>query len=95
MGTGGIRSSRSTRQHAPTMRRPGVSGVTSSRGAPWWNPITKYRRAASGESGPPPEYDASMVEYIPPEWGTQSTQMRVVESGSKNEFEFDIKGPTK
>src|SRR5437867_1824654 len=47
---------------------------------------TKYRRAASGESGPPPEYDASMVEYIPPEWGTQSTQMRVVEAGAANEF---------
>ena len=53
-------------------------------------------KAAPGEfGGPPKDYDASMVEYIPPEWGTQSTQMRVVEAGAPNEFEFEIKGPTK
>jgi len=33
-----------------------------------------------------------MVEYIPPEWGTASKQMREVERGVKNEFEFEIKG---
>ncbi len=50
-------------------------------------------KAAPGEfGGPPADYDPTMVEYIPPEWGTQSTQMRVVETGAANEFQFDIKG---
>jgi hypothetical protein len=49
----------------------------------------KYKREDQGTSS---EYDASMVEYIPPEWGTQSKEVRVVESGSTNEFEFNIKG---
>src|SRR6266508_2915039 len=46
IGTGGISSSSRTRQQTPTTRRPGVSGVRSSRGAPWWKPITKYSSAA-------------------------------------------------
>jgi len=33
------------------------------------------------------------VEYIPPEWGVQSKQMRVVEAGATNEFKFEITGP--
>ena len=33
-----------------------------------------------------------MVEYIPAEWGTESKQMRVVEAGAANDFQFDIKG---
>jgi hypothetical protein len=41
--------------------------------------------------GPPVDYDPSMVEYIPPEWGTNSTQKRVVEAGQTNQFEFSIK----
>jgi hypothetical protein len=50
-------------------------------------------RAEPGEfGGPPTDYDPTMVEYIPPEWGPASTQMRVVEVGAANEFEFDIKG---
>jgi hypothetical protein len=53
-------------------------------------------KAKEGEvGGPPMDYDPTMVEYIPPEWGTHSTQMRVVESGAANEFEFNIKGPGK
>jgi hypothetical protein len=42
--------------------------------------------------GPPIDYDPTMVEYIPPEWGIQSNQMRVVESGGANNFDFEIKG---
>ena len=42
--------------------------------------------------GPPLEYDPTMVEYIPPEWSTNSTQVRVVEAGAANDFEFSIKG---
>jgi len=48
----------------------------------------KYKREDQGTS----EYDASMVEYIPPEWGAQSKEVRVVESKSTNDFEFNIKG---
>jgi hypothetical protein len=45
--------------------------------------------------GPPADYDPTMVEYIPPEWGTHSTQTRMVEAGGANEFDFDIKGAVK
>jgi hypothetical protein len=36
----------------------------------------------------------AMVEYIPPEWGPASKQMRTVEAGAANEFDFNIKGPS-
>ena len=42
--------------------------------------------------GPPVDYDPTMVEYIPSEWGTHSTQTRVVEAGQPNQFEISIKG---
>jgi hypothetical protein len=52
-------------------------------------------KAGKGEfGGPPLDYDPTMVEYIPPDWGTHSTRMHVVEAGKTNEFEFDIKGPS-
>jgi hypothetical protein len=55
--------------------------------------IKGYKDKLKGEfGGPPIDYDPTMVEYIPPEWGQKSTNMRVVESGGKNEFQFDIKG---
>jgi hypothetical protein len=51
-------------------------------------------KAGKGEfGGPPLDYDPTLVEYIPAEWNTQSKQMRVVEAGAPNEFDFDIKGP--
>jgi hypothetical protein len=50
-------------------------------------------QAAPGEfGGPPKDYDPTMVDYIPPEWGPHSRQMRVVEAGVPNEFEIEIKG---
>jgi hypothetical protein len=52
----------------------------------------KYKKNESGGSGSPAEYDPSLVEYIPPEWGTESKQKRVVEAGVNNQFEFSIKG---
>src|SRR5262245_31789314 len=36
--------------------------------------------------------DSSMEDYIPAEWGRDSKQTRVVEAGSKNDFQFDIRG---
>jgi hypothetical protein len=42
------------------------------------------------------EYDPNLVEYIPSEWSfSNSKQTRVVEAGTTNEFEFNIKGPDK
>ena len=49
----------------------------------------KYKREDQGTSS---EYDASMVEYIPPEWGAQSKETRVIEAGTTNEIEIHIKG---
>jgi hypothetical protein len=51
----------------------------------------KFKREQGG-AGSVSQYDAAQVDYIPPEWGSQSTQKRVVESGVTNEFEFAIKG---
>jgi hypothetical protein len=41
------------------------------------------------------EYDPSLVNVIPPEWGMEGKQTRVVEAGLTNEFEFNIKAPNK
>ena len=52
----------------------------------------KFKAEQGKGAGSVSQYDATMVEYIPPEWGTQSKEKRVIESGSTNEFEFNIKG---
>jgi hypothetical protein len=50
--------------------------------------------AKKGEfGGPPADYDPTMVEYIPAQWNTESKQIRVVETGAANDFQFDISGP--
>jgi len=54
--------------------------------------IKGYRAKLQQEKGGAGDFDTSMVEYIPPEWGTASKQKREVERGVKNEFEFEIKG---
>ena len=51
-----------------------------------------YMEVRKGQDGTPTGYDPSMVEYIPPEWHQDSKQMRVVEAGAANNFEFEIKG---
>ena len=59
--------------------------------------IKGYKERMKGDfgGGGSIDFDPSMVEYIPPEWGLDSKQMRVVESGAANEFQFDIKGSHK
>jgi hypothetical protein len=52
----------------------------------------KFKGKPGEFGGPPADYDPTMVDYIPPEWGTHSTQMRVVEAGAPNDFQFEIKG---
>jgi hypothetical protein len=52
----------------------------------------KFKTNPGEFGGSPVAYDPSMVDYIPPEWGLQSKQMRVVESGGANDFEINIKG---
>jgi hypothetical protein len=54
----------------------------------------KFRDQPNQGGGSPDEFDTGMVDYIPPEWGAQSKEMRVVEAGASNEFEFDIKVKT-
>jgi hypothetical protein len=36
--------------------------------------------------------DHGTVDYIPPEWGSASKKVFVVEAGAANEFDFNIKG---
>lgn len=58
--------------------------------------IKGYMEKPPGEfGGPPKDYDPTMVESIPAEWNQDSKQMRVVETGATNEFQFDIKGQAK
>jgi hypothetical protein len=46
-----------------------------------------------GGGGTPDEADPLLTEdYIPAEWGKESKQIRVVEAGAPNTFEFLIKG---
>jgi len=37
-------------------------------------------------------FDPSLVDYIPAEWGQRSTHTLVVEAGAPNEFPINIKG---
>jgi hypothetical protein len=46
----------------------------------------------SGGGGQPVNVDFGTEEMIPPEWGMNSKQMRVVEAGGANKFDFEIKG---
>jgi len=56
--------------------------------------IKGYKEYMKGKSDPGAgEIDPGMVEYIPPEWGSESKQVRVVEAGGANEFKFEITGP--
>jgi hypothetical protein len=52
--------------------------------------MDKFKHEQGG--GSVSEYDSTAVEYIPPEWGQQSKEHRVVEAGQNNEFEFNITG---
>jgi hypothetical protein len=45
-----------------------------------------------GGGGTSAQFDPTMEDYIPDEWGKASKQLRVVEAGAPNTFEFDIKG---
>jgi hypothetical protein len=53
----------------------------------------EYMKDKTG-GGAPPTLEPGMVDYIPPEWGSASKHMRVVETGAANEFDFNIKGPS-
>ncbi len=46
----------------------------------------------SGGGGSTVDIELGTEEMIPPEWGLNSKQMRVVEPGGANKFDFDIKG---
>jgi hypothetical protein len=52
----------------------------------------KFKNQPNQGEGTISEFDPTMVDYIPPEWGTQSKETRVIEAGVTNEFEFPIKG---
>jgi len=49
-------------------------------------------KGGGGGAAPSDASDPTMEDYIPLDWGRESKQVRVVEAGSKNEFQFDIKG---
>ena len=70
--------------NAPTLSKQAQSQIAGYK---------KFRsKDEPGQSGGPSvDFDPSMVEYIPPEWSTESKQTRVVEAGQTNQFEFSIK----
>jgi hypothetical protein len=46
----------------------------------------------SGGGGTSEQFDPTMEDYIPADWGKDSKQIRVVEKDGQNSFDFDIKG---
>ena len=54
----------------------------------------EFMRGKSDGGGPSGVLAPVGVDYIPPEWGSDSKHIRVVEAGAANEFEFNIKGPS-
>jgi hypothetical protein len=54
--------------------------------------VEAYRAMNKGGGGEKSEaFDPTMEDYIPAEWGRDSKQVRVVEAGVPNNFEFDIR----
>src|SRR5262245_29334522 len=51
----------------------------------------KFRDQPNQGGGSVADYDPTMVDYIPPEWGSQSKETRVIEAGQTNEIEIHIK----
>jgi hypothetical protein len=55
--------------------------------------IEAYRAMNKGGGGESSDqFNPTMEDYIPPEWGRGSKQVRVIEAGGQNKFEFEIKG---
>jgi len=55
--------------------------------------IEAYQAMNKGGGGLKSEqFDPSMEDYIPPDYGRDSKQVRVVEKGGENSFDFAIKG---
>ena len=55
--------------------------------------IAAYQQMYKSPGGSLPDAaDPSLEDYIPEDWGRESKQIRVVEPGSGNNFQFDIKG---
>jgi hypothetical protein len=76
-------------------KRKGTAQVTKGAKAAETQ-IKGYMDKKKGEfGGPPMDYDPTMVDYIPQEWGMASRQTRVVEAGAENKYEFNIKGTDK
>jgi len=52
-----------------------------------------YRAKGRTEGGADPNAtsDSTMIELIPAEWNSASKQVRIVEAGSENDFDFNIK----
>ena len=51
-----------------------------------------YIENKGGGGGTSAPFDPTMEDYIPPEWGKSSRQVRVVEAGAPNNFDIIIKG---
>jgi hypothetical protein len=51
----------------------------------------KAKSQAQGGADPKANFDSTMIDLIPKEWGPDSKQVRVVEAGAANDFEFNIK----
>jgi hypothetical protein len=52
----------------------------------------KFKNQPNTGEGTISENDPTLVDYIPPEWGSQSKQTWVIEAGSTNEVVIHIKG---
>ena len=77
-------------------KRKGTAQIAAKAAKDADTQIKGYMDKKKGEfGGPPMDYDPTMVDYIPQEWGMASRQTRVVEAGTDNKFEFDIKGTDK
>jgi hypothetical protein len=54
--------------------------------------VKAYKEKGPGNGGGDPNKPmVNTVDLIPPEWGPESKQTRVVEAGAANDFEFSIK----
>ena len=53
----------------------------------------KFKHAKNEGAGTIADFDGALVEFIPSDWGSKSTQTCMIKPDITNEVEFKIKGP--
>ena len=68
-----------------------ISAMRKSAGAKNITPQMAQQMKEQAQRAGNTDFDPTLQNVIPPEWGANSKQSRVVEAGGANNFDFDVK----